>query len=412
MKTLKFHLKKLNKEQFQKLNFYCHRSNSLYNSAVYICKKHFEETGKYIGYLKLYHKIKNDFNYKSLPSKIAQQTLRVVDSNHRSFFNLLKMKKSGNFKNKISTPKYKPKKSQFNLILPNDQIKVKNNILKITKDIKLPFNYNIDGKIKQAIIKPKGKKYYEMFISYEENQKEKLQNLNENHYLSLDLGVNNFASCFSNVGPCFLIQGGVLKSTNQFYNKRKAEIQGELFKLNQKKKWSHKLSRLNIKRDNVINNFFNQSISKILKFCKKHKIRTIVCGYNKSWKQKINIGKRNNQNFQSIPYFKFKKKLENKCNELGIRFLLQEESYTSKCSFLDNEEIKKHSNYLGKRIKRGLFQTRRSLKVNSDMNASANILKKAFPNFKLKDGIEVFIVKPLVLNPFQPKKFFNRKLFH
>lgn len=403
MKTLKQHIRKLSKEQFLVLKDMCKHSNSLYNSALYVCEKHFEETNKYIGYLQLYHEIKTSIHYKGLPTKIGQQILRLVDKNYRSFFALLKRKAKGQHADKINKPKYKKPGSEFILILPSDQINYRNNQLKITKNLRLPFNFNLNGKIKQAVIKPKGGKYYEILLNYEENTNNKPVNLKSSNYLSVDLGVSNFVSCFSNVSPSFIIGGGSLKSYNQFYNKRKAKIQSELEKCN-KKKWSNHLNRININRQNWIDNFFNQTVSLLIKHCLKYEISNLVCGYSKSWKQNSNMGKKNNQNFQSIPFWLFKRKLENKCQEYGINFILQEETYTSKCSFLDNEKICEHKQYKGKRTKRGLFKTSQGNFVNADINAAANILRKAFPKFKLNDGIEGFIVSPLML-----KNIFNSK---
>ena len=399
MKTLKQHIRRLNKGQYQSLKKMCKHSNSLYNSALYEIKKHFEETGNYLGYFEIYKMFKNNFHYQNLPRKIGQQTLRLLDRNYRSFFGLLKLKQKGLYKEPVSPPKYRKKGAEFILILPNDQISLnqEKQVLKITKDLKLHFSHKIEGKIKQAIIIPKTKNYYEINISYEQEEKEKPE-LDKSNFLSIDLGVNNLISCFSNVGRSFIMSGKPLKSKNQFYNKRKAEIQSTLQKLNDKK-WSNKLSRMNIKRNNYINNYLNQTIAILVKFCLKQNVGTIVLGYNEEWKQNVNIGKKNNQNFAHIPFAKLKDKLKHKCLENGIDFILQEESYTSKCSFLDDEPVKKQVKYKGKRVKRGLFRTAERRFVNADINGAGNILRKAFPDFKLKmnDGIEVFIVKPLKL---------------
>ena len=127
-------------------------------------------------------------------------------------------------------------------------------------------------------------------------------------------------------------------------------------------------------------------------------INTLVIGYNKNWKQDINIGKVNNQKFVNIPFLKFINLLNYKCELEGIRVIINEESYTSKCSFLDNEEICKHDVYKGKRIKRGLYKSSNGKLINSDVNGSLNILRKVFPNINLiNNGIEVIGVSPMVL---------------
>ena len=395
MKTLKQHIRKLNKEQFNQLRNYCFHSNSLYNCALYVVKEFYKETNKYIGFNKLYHELKTNYHYKQLPSKVAQQTLRLVEKNFKSFFHLLKLKLKGKYSQKVKEPQYHKKHDLFILILPSDQVSLRKNLLKITKNIKIPFTYPIEGKVKSCIIKPYGNNYFTIHISYEENKKE-LFKLNKDNYLSIDLGINNFVSSFSTVGHSFIMNGKPLKAYNQFYNKQKSKIQSEL-KTKNNKNWSNKLNILTINRSNWINNYFNQTVAFIIKRCLEYNIGSIVCGYNETWKQESNIGRINNRNFNSIPFYLFKQKLESKCKEYGINFILQEESYTSKCSFLDEEILEHKEIYLGSRVKRGLFKTSKNLLVNADVQAAANILKKVVPNFKLNNGIKASIVKPLML---------------
>ncbi|WP_372365040.1 IS200/IS605 family accessory protein TnpB-related protein [Candidatus Uabimicrobium sp. HlEnr_7] len=128
-------------------------------------------------------------------------------------------------------------------------------------------------------------------------------------------------------------------------------------------------------------------------------IGTLVIGKNDDWKQQINIGKRNNQNFVSIPHSQFVNQLTYKAQLAGIEVLIQEESYTSKCSFLDSEPIKKHQNYLGRRVKRGLFRPKQNILFNADINGAANIIRKAIPN-AFANGIEGIVVFPKRITPF------------
>jgi putative transposase len=402
MKCYKQHIRKLSKDDFIVIKEYCQASNSLYNCCLYICKEFYKETNKYIGYSKLYHEIKSNEHYKKLPSKIAQQIVRLVDKDYRSFFALLTRKLKGQYNNDLSEPKFKKPRSEFILILPNDQVNIRKGKIKITKNLKIPFSKEIDGTIKQAIIKPKGNKYYEIHIAYEEKQKEQTK-LNQDSILSIDLGLDNLCSCYSNVGRDFIITGKSLKSYNQFYNKIKASIQSEL-EIKNKKKWSNKINKLNINRSNWVDNYLNQTVNIIVKYCIENQISKVVCGYNEGWKQNSNMGKKTNQNFTGIPFFRLKQKLENKLLECGIQFILHEESYTSKCSALDKEEIKKHDKYLGKRIKRGLFKSSSGLKYNADINGAINIMRKVFPDENVfSKGIERCIVHPVMLNPLTNK---------
>jgi putative transposase len=123
-------------------------------------------------------------------------------------------------------------------------------------------------------------------------------------------------------------------------------------------------------------------------------------GYNKGWKSEINIGKRNNQNFVGIPFFKLNWMIEYKSKNAGLILQKQEESYTSKCSFLDQEPIKFHENYKGSRIKRGLFVSSEGKLINSDVNGSLNILRKAVSNV-FTDGIEDVAVHPKRVKSFK-----------
>ena len=191
-----------------------------------------------------------------------------------------------------------------------------------------------------------------------------------------------------------VVNGKPLKSTNQFYNKQKSKFQSELPK---NVKISKRIQKLTFKRDCKINDYLHKSSDYIVKFCLEHELNTLIVGYNELWKQGINIGKVNNQNFIHIPYYKLIHMLTYKCEKYGINFTTQEESYTSKCSFLDNEEITKHEVYKGKRIKRGLFQTSDNTLINADVNGSYNIMKKAIPN-AFADGIEGVAVHPYRVN--------------
>ena len=399
MKTLKQHIRNLNKEQFLLLKSLCKHSNSLYNSALYVVNGYYEQTNSYIGYNKLYHEMKDNIHYKSIPAKIAQQTLRLVDHNYMSFFSLLKQKANGRYTDNVNKPKYKKPNNEFILTLPSDQISLIKNKLKITKDIKLDFNYQINGKIKQVIIKPNNYGYYTIYIQYEEIKKE-LTKSNKNNILGIDLGLNNLATCVSNVGHSFILNGKPLKSYNQFYNKQKAKMQSEL-KLCNNKHYSKRLSVLDYNRSNYINNYFNQGISQIIKYCLTKNIGKIVIGYNETWKNEINLGAKTNQKFVQIPHYTLKQKLQNKCLEYGIEFILTEESYTSKCSFIDNEGLFKQEIYLGKRVKRGLFISKDGILLNADVNGGCNIIKKVVPEFKY-EGIEGYIVSPKVLDIFNP----------
>jgi len=193
-------------------------------------------------------------------------------------------------------------------------------------------------------------------------------------YMGIDLGIDNFAACSSNVIRSFLVDGKKIKHINQFYNKKIGEAKSELKKKNNKEK-SHRTRQLTLKRNNKIDDCFHKASRYIINQAVSNDIRTIIVGHNKNWKQEVNIGKVNNQKFVQIPFDKLIHQLKYKGALEGISVIEVEESYTSKCSFIDSESIEKHDEYIGKRIHRGLFQNSKSL-LNADVNGSLNIMRK------------------------------------
>ena len=150
--------------------------------------------------------------------------------------------------------------------------------------------------------------------------------------------------------------------------------------LPEKRYSSNKINFLKYKRDMKVNDYLSKSAKYLVNYLVSQSIDVLVIGTNAGWKQNINIGKRNNQNFTSIPFYKFKNKLAYLCEEAGIEIVEQEESYTSKSSFLDNDPIPTYPNpskisFSGKRTCRGLYKSKNKT-INADVNGSLNILKK------------------------------------
>jgi len=190
------------------------------------------------------------------------------------------------------------------------------------------------------------------------------------------MGLDNLATCYSNSGATFIIDGRYLKSINHYYNKQVAYLKSIYDR--QGIKYSKRLLRLKRKRDFRINNYFNLAVKYITDYCIQNNIGNIVIGDFQDIKREINLGKKNNQNFVYIPYGLFKQKLKSKCEQFSINYILQDESYTSKASFIDKDNPASNSAFSGKRIKRGLYQTKDGLKINADVNGAANILVKYF----------------------------------
>jgi len=375
------HIIKKSDKRWKSLDNICFLSKNLYNSALYYIRKHKEETGKFIRYNELEKKFKitNQKDYRELPIHSSQQTLMLVDKSLTSYFKLLSIWKKDNksLNGCPKFPKYKDKiKGRFIIIFTDKQAKLKNDYIYFPKKSLLePIKTNVKS-LKQVRIIPQASCYV-IEIIYEQQEKEQL--INDN-YLSIDLGLNNLMTCYDTKNnKSLIINGKPVKSINQYYNKKKALIQSKLIK-NHNKYNSNRLNNLTLKRNNKIQDYLHKSSRFIVNYCVKNDISNLVIGYNKEWKQEINIGKRNNQNFVQIPHQKLIYMLEYKCKLEGINFIQNEESYTSKCSALDLESLNKHDNYLGKRVKRGLFITSKGIKVNADLNGALNILRKVAPD--------------------------------
>jgi putative transposase len=344
--------------------------------------------------------MKDTEQYKALPAKVSSTVLLMVQKNFKSYFkaNSDYYKTPSKYKGKPKLPKYlNTTNGKFFVSYTNQAISKK--VFKKTNKIKLSGN-NIEFKTKITdfnqincirIIPKLG--YNVIEVVYTISDVTKLEN--NDKYCSIDLGVNNLATIGSNTITPFIINGKPLKSINQYYNKKYAYYKSILEKRNNKKT-SNYLHKLNLKRKNKIDNYLHKGSKEIVNICKINNINTLVIGKNDGWKQDINIGKQNNQNFVNIPHSRFIDMLNYKCEREGINVILQEESYTSKCSFLDDESIKKHDVYKGSRIKRGLFKSAKGTLINADLNGSYNILKKAIPN-AFANGIEGVGVHPKVI---------------
>ena len=332
---------------------------------------------------------REDVDYNALPQKVAQQTLKIVERNFKSFFSLLKLKNKGKYKEKVKIPKYLDKDGKFVVTYTNQAISkkaLKEGFIQLSKS-SVRIKTNVKD-VQQVRLVPKGN-HIVVEVLYKVNEKENLDN--NDRYCSIDLGVNNLATIGSNVLKPIIINGKPLKSINQYYNKKLAKLKSELKNEN---KTSNRIKSLTNKRNNKVNDYLHKTSRLITNYLVSNNINTLIIGKNKEWKQDVNIGKRNSQNFVQIPHSRLINMLVYKCKLKGITVITTEESYTSKCSFLDNEHIKKHKEYLGKRVKRGLFQSSKGLLINADLNGSLNILKKVVGEFQYP--IEVCST-PLVL---------------
>ena len=381
-------------EQLSKL---CHLAKNLYNLGNWYVRQDFFNFENVLSYYDLDFILKYKKAYRNLPSQTSQQILKLLNRNWKSYFKGLKEYRQDfkKFKKKPKIPRYKKKNGELIVIFTNQQCKIKDGCLYFPKRVNLePIRTRIKEKLKEVRIIPLGG-CYKIEIVYEKEKKD--LGLNKENILSIDLGLNNLITAVNNNGRNpFIIKGGIVKSINQYYNKQLA-----YFKRIENKKGNlqdtKRIQKLHLKRNNKINTIFHRISKNVIEYCIQNNIGTIVIGYNNGWKQKINIGKKNNQNFVQIPLLKLVKQIEYKAQLKGISVLTIDEAYTSKCSFLDKESIEKHETYVGKRIKRGLFRTSNGTIINADVNAGYNIMKKAFPNSVSVDGIEAFGLMPQVI---------------
>jgi len=218
--------------------------------------------------------------------------------------------------------------------------------------------------------------------------------LNKDNIMGIDIGMNNLCAVTTTKKDFFLINGKPIKSINHYYNKVLAESKRKL-EISNKQKKSNFTRKLTNKRNRKIKHYLHNASKFMIDYCLTNDIGKIIIGKNDNWKTEINLGKKTNQNFVQIPHATLIEQIQYKAELQGIIVILQEESYTSKCSFIDNEDIKKHDIYKGKRIRRGLFKTEKGFLINSDINGSLNIIKKAIPNFTIGENeIKDFVVSP------------------
>ncbi|ATV69234.1 RNA-guided endonuclease InsQ/TnpB family protein [Fusobacterium pseudoperiodonticum] len=388
--TLKQQVKHLSKKEFRNLKYLCHIAKNLKNQAIYNVRQHYFKNKKYLSYNENYKMLKNSENYKKLNSNMAQQILKEVDESFKSFFALLKLAKNGQYNGKIKLPNYLAKDGFTTLVigfvrLKDDMLIVpySNSFKKTHQEVKVKLPSVLkDKKIKEIRIIPKQhSRYFEIQYIYE--VKEVQRELNENNVLGIDLGIDNLCTCVTNTGASFIIDGRKLKSINQYYNKINAKLQS--IKDKQKiERTTLRQKRITRKRNNRINDYLSKAARTIVNYCLNNDIGKLVLGYNEDFQRKSNIGSINNQNFVNIPYGKLRDKLIYLCKLYGIEFKLQEESYTSKASFFDGDEIPIYDKenlqeyiFSGKRIKRGLYQTSVGKLINADCNGALNILRKS-----------------------------------
>ena len=404
----------------------CKASNDLYNQANYIFRQKFIETSQlvkegklehaeYLGYrdldriMKTEKNLEGNINYRKLKSNTAQQVLMNLDSNWKSFFRSIKDWKRNPFKylGMPSLPGYKQKKGLNNLYYTYVGCIIKGNRLQLSKDlhITIPEYKKFKAKnLKQIIIIPKVD-HYEVCIIYKTNRK--LAKLDKNKYTAIDLGISNLITLTSTETQPVIIDGRKLKNINQFYNKQKSKYQ-QINDL-QKNTYSYRLHKLDQRRNQRVNDYLHKTSKRVVDYCIEHRIGKIFVGKNDGWKTNINLGNKNNQNIVGIPHSRLIEMIIYKCNYVGIKVVILNEAYTSKCDSMMLEKICKHETYSGSRISRGLFRSGNGKILNADVNGALNILRRGL---KCKgDSVATQIINNgFLFNPFRLTNLDNSSL--
>lgn len=341
----------------------------------------------------------NQMDYRALPAKVSKQVQMLVDKSFKSYFALVKKKTKEEYDSPVRIPRYLHKiKGRCTLPYPKDALSLKEEgMVKFSKTgIKIKTKVEKE-RIQGARIVPKGN-HFVIEILYKKTKKELVSDTIQK-VAFIDPGLDNLMTVTSNAFSPILYSGKSLKSMNQLANKKLAQVKSVLSKRGLDN--SPLLISIYNKRDRRIKDCLHKLSTHLVNQFVSHKIDTVIFGHNIGQKQDIKLGSVTNQNFVQIPFSQLISLLQYKCELQGIRFITTEESYTSKCSFLDLEEVTKQKEYLGKRVKRGLFQTKEGVLINADVNGSLNIGRKYLTKLGLYTDT---LHKELVLHMANPKR--------
>lgn len=400
MRLVEKHVIRKVAREWKEIDSLAFKSKNLYNRANYEIRQHFFETNQVLSYNEMASRMQAEESYCELPRKVSQQVLRCLDRNWKAWkeANKAYKKTPSKFLGKPRLPKYKDKEKGRNLLVYTIQA-ISSKELK--KGWVKPSGTNLmiscnKQNINEVRIVPR-LNYYVVEIIYGQP----VQQLVDSEAIAgVDIGLNNLAAVTSNQKGFkpFLINGRPVKAVNNFYNKKKAELQSHL---KGNRKTSNRIQCLSTKRGFKIDDYLHKSSRLIINRLVESNISTLVIGKNENWKQELNIGKVNNQNFTTVPHARFIEMLTYKAQLVGIKVVITEESYTSLASFLDGDSLPvyrtaeaKNAKFSGRRLKRGLYKSKIGVKFNADINGSYNIIRKVVPD-AFCNGIEGVVVHPV-----------------
>lgn len=375
---------KFDTNHYDRLCAICRVTNNLYNQALYIIRNELKDNDRWLFYPGLDRIMKNvtnlegTVNYRLVKSHVAQQTLRVLDKAMKGYVKAVKdwSKNPGKYNGKPELPCYHKRGGMSNAIYTNQSCRIHDGYIILDRDLKIPvpqwekYKDRIE-RFKQVRIIPK-RTYMTVEVVYDCVCSDNVGT----GMASIDLGVNNLVTLVCGCNA-LLFSGKVVKSYNRWFNKTLSMLQS--IKDRQSiDKLTNRMRNMYDKRERFMNDVMHKTSRRIVDYLVSHHIGTLAVGYNKGWKQSVNMGGVNNQKFTFIPFARLRSCLRYKCELAGISYIEHEESYTSKCDALAMEDICKHDSYLGKRIKRGLFKSAVGKVINADVNGALNIGRKVF----------------------------------
>lgn len=398
------HIIKQNNLYYPMLCEFAHKSKNLYNHANYLVRNEFTKNNKWLRYNDLDKILKTDLefdDYRQMPTaQSAQQILKLLEKDWKSFFAAIKdwSKNKDKYLGRPKLPKYKSKNGKHILVLTNQNVKLRGDVLVFPKTfngfILSPQFVNKDNFVsfQQVRFIPN---YNSFTVELVYNIKVPDAALPDNgRYMSVDIGLDNLATVVNNVGlKPIVINGKGLKSINKYYNKQVSHYR-EVAKRMNNKDYTNRMDSLTRKRNQKIDDYIHKASKYVINYALKNSFNTIVIGNNKQWKQKSSMSKKVNQSFVGIPHMKFIQMIQYKAQNVGLNVILTEESYTSGTSFLDNEEPTKANYNKSRRVYRGLFVSNNGIKINADVNGAYQIMRKVFPKEK-SDGVEGVALHPI-----------------